>query len=76
LTASKSRKITRRNDERSAGARNRKIMNANDQVAALNQGRLNAAGIFAINLMASPGAGKTTLILKTIEALAADLRIG
>jgi hydrogenase nickel incorporation protein HypB len=53
-----------------------KIMNANDQVAALNQGRLNTAGIFAINLMASPGAGKTTLILKTIEALAADLRIG
>jgi hydrogenase nickel incorporation protein HypB len=32
-----------------------RIMNANDQVAALNQGRLNAAGVFAINLMASPG---------------------
>jgi len=53
-----------------------KIMNANDQVAALNQGRLNAAGVFAVNLMASPGAGKTTLILKTIEALAPHLRIG
>jgi hydrogenase nickel incorporation protein HypB len=53
-----------------------KIMNANDQVAALNQGRLNDADVFAINLMASPGAGKTTLILKTIEALAPDLRIG
>jgi hydrogenase nickel incorporation protein HypB len=53
-----------------------RIMNANDQVAALNQGRLNAAGVFAINLMASPGAGKTTLILKTIQELAPELRIG
>jgi hydrogenase nickel incorporation protein HypB len=53
-----------------------RIMNANDQVAALNQGHLNAAGVFAINLMASPGAGKTTLILKTIQELAPELRIG
>jgi hydrogenase nickel incorporation protein HypB len=53
-----------------------KIMNANDQVAALNQGRLNAAGVFAINLMASPGAGKTTLILETIKMLAPELRLG
>jgi hydrogenase nickel incorporation protein HypB len=53
-----------------------RIMNANDQVAALNQGRLDAAGVFSINLMASPGAGKTTLILKTIEALITELRIG
>jgi hydrogenase nickel incorporation protein HypB len=53
-----------------------RIMNANDQVAALNQGRLNAAGVFAINLMASPGAGKTTLILETIKALAPELRLG
>jgi len=53
-----------------------KIMDANDQLAALNQGRLNAAGVFAINLMASPGAGKTTTILKTIEALKSEYRIG
>jgi hydrogenase nickel incorporation protein HypB len=53
-----------------------RIMNANDQVAALNQGRLNAAGVFSINLMASPGAGKTTLILETIKALAPGLRLG
>jgi hydrogenase nickel incorporation protein HypB len=53
-----------------------RIMNANDQVAALNQGLMNEAGVFSINLMASPGAGKTTLILKTIEALTSELRIG
>lgn len=52
-----------------------KIMNANDQLAMLNRERLNAAGVCMLNLMASPGAGKTTLILKTIAALAADIRI-
>jgi hydrogenase nickel incorporation protein HypB len=53
-----------------------KIMNANDQMAAENLRRLEAAGVFAINLMASPGAGKTTLIIKTIQELASDLRMG
>jgi hydrogenase nickel incorporation protein HypB len=52
------------------------IMNANDQMAAKNLQHLQAAGIFAINLMASPGAGKTTLIIKTIQELASDLRMG
>jgi hydrogenase nickel incorporation protein HypB len=49
-----------------------KIMNANDQLAMLNRERLNAAGVCMLNLMASPGAGKTTLILKTIAAIDAD----
>ena len=40
------------------------ILNANDQLAAQNRARLDAAGVFAINLMASPGAGKTSLILQ------------
>lgn len=53
-----------------------KIMDANDQLAALNQGRLNAAGVFGINIMASPGAGKTSVILKTIAALKPTMRIG
>ena len=47
-----------------------KIMDANDQIAALNRARFDRAGVFAINLMASPGAGKTTLILETIRRLA------
>ncbi|MCC6148011.1 MAG: hydrogenase nickel incorporation protein HypB [Anaerolineaceae bacterium] len=51
-------------------------MDANDQIAANNQKKLDDAGIFAINLMASPGAGKTSLILQTIRALAPDLKIG
>lgn len=53
-----------------------KIMGDNDQLAALNRKRLDQAGVFSINLMASPGAGKTSLILKTIQALSSRIRIG
>jgi len=41
----------------------------NDQLAAENQLQLQKAGIFSINLMASPGAGKTSLIEKTLAGL-------
>jgi len=53
-----------------------KILSANDQVAELNRARLDANHVLAINLMASPGAGKTSFILATIQALASKLRIG
>jgi hydrogenase nickel incorporation protein HypB len=53
-----------------------KIMDANDQLADLNRASLQSAGVFAVNLMASPGAGKTSLILSTIQELAPELRIG
>jgi len=52
-----------------------RILNANDQLAAENQQRLDTAGVFAINILASPGAGKTSLILRTIEALSPRLRL-
>jgi len=53
-----------------------KILNANDQIAAANRARLDAEGIFSINIMASPGAGKTSFILKTIQALVPAVRTG
>ncbi len=53
-----------------------KIFSANDLVASINRKLLDQKGIFSINLMASPGAGKTSLILQTIQALAARLRLG
>lgn len=53
-----------------------KILNANDQVAQMNRRLLDQTGVLMINLMASPGAGKTSLILKTIAALSPTLRIG
>lgn len=51
------------------------ILNANDQLALENRRRLDENSVFAINVMASPGAGKTSLILRTIEALAGRLRL-
>ena len=52
------------------------ILSANDQLAAANRARLDAAGVFALNVMASPGAGKTSLIMRTVEWLQAEFRIG
>jgi hydrogenase nickel incorporation protein HypB len=52
------------------------ILSANDQVAAINRAKLDSAGVLSINLMASPGAGKTSFILQTINALSSKLRIG
>ncbi len=53
-----------------------KIMDANDQLASQNQSLLDAHGIFMINMMASPGAGKTSVILKTLDLLSSKLRMG
>jgi hydrogenase nickel incorporation protein HypB len=53
-----------------------KILDANDQLAAQNRLYLDQAGVFAINLMASPGAGKTSLIIETIRQLKNELKIG
>lgn len=52
------------------------ILSANDQVALENRRLLDELGIAAVNLMASPGAGKTSLILRTVEALRGRLRVG
>ncbi|MFN8414420.1 MAG: hydrogenase nickel incorporation protein HypB [Anaerolineales bacterium] len=51
------------------------ILNANDHLAQENHTRLENAGVFSINLMASPGAGKTSLIEQTLPRLKDKLRI-
>jgi len=51
------------------------ILSANDRIAAQNRKLLDQHGILAVNIMASPGAGKTRVILRTIEALRGRLRI-
>jgi hydrogenase nickel incorporation protein HypB len=53
-----------------------KILSANDRLALENQSRFDAAKVFAINMMASPGAGKTSLIEQTIKGLEGRMRIG
>ncbi len=53
------------------------ILNANDQLAIKNKKRIEDANAYSINLMASPGAGKTSFILATINALLdKDVQIG
>lgn len=53
----------------------RNILQANDRLAAENRRRFDDAGIFVINLMSSPGAGKTSLLEKTIDGLAGRLKM-
>jgi hydrogenase nickel incorporation protein HypB len=49
----------------------RNILEVNERLAATNRRRFDDAGILALNLMSSPGAGKTSLLERTIEALSA-----
>jgi hydrogenase nickel incorporation protein HypB len=51
------------------------LLTANDQVAAHNRAHFDTHGVLALNLMSSPGAGKTALIEATIDALKDELRI-
>lgn len=46
-----------------------KIMGANERIAQANRKVLDMADVFALNLMASPGAGKTSLIEQTLKRL-------
>jgi hydrogenase nickel incorporation protein HypB len=51
------------------------ILSANDAIARRNQDRLCEYGILAVNMMSSPGAGKTSLILQTISRLKSEVRV-
>jgi len=53
-----------------------RILGANDRLAEENRSRLEGCGVYSLNIMASPGAGKTSTILRTLEALSPQLRIG
>jgi len=50
------------------------IHEANDQVAARNRALLNQTDTLGLNIMASPGAGKTSLIEQTLAALSGSVR--
>lgn len=52
------------------------VLDANDRIAAENRELFDRHKVFVINLMSSPGAGKTTLVEKTIAALKDKYRIG
>lgn len=51
------------------------IMSANDKIAAKNRDLLDKNNVLAVNVMSSPGAGKTSLILETIRKLHGEIKI-
>ena len=51
------------------------ILGENDRVAAHNRAHFDGHGVLAVNLMSSPGAGKTSLLEATIRALDGRLRV-
>ena len=52
------------------------ILEANDRIALENRAIFDEKDLLVFNLMSSPGAGKTSLLEKTIDALKDDLNIG
>ena len=52
------------------------VLQANDVIAEENRELLKRKGILSLNLMSSPGAGKTLILEKTVEALKKDFGIG
>ncbi|BBZ05294.1 hydrogenase nickel incorporation protein HypB [Mycolicibacterium chitae] len=52
------------------------IFAENDIRAGINRDLLEANGIRALNLMSSPGSGKTTVLASTLDTLAAEMGIG
>ena len=48
----------------------------NDEQAQALRDELKERGIFLLNLMSSPGSGKTTTLTRTIEALRDEMKIG
>jgi hydrogenase nickel incorporation protein HypB len=54
----------------------KEILKANDQVAGENRQLFDEAGLRVINVMASPGAGKTSTILATVDRLPETIRPG
>jgi hydrogenase nickel incorporation protein HypB len=52
------------------------VFSENEKIADQVRSDLADRGVLLLNLMSSPGAGKTTLILETIKALGDDLKLG
>lgn len=53
----------------------RKVLEKNDEIARLNRALLESHGLFSINVVSSPGAGKTSILERTIENLRGSVRI-
>jgi hydrogenase nickel incorporation protein HypB len=53
----------------------RKVLNENDRIAATLRERFQNHGVFCLNLISSPGSGKTSLLERTLEGFGPERRI-
>jgi hydrogenase nickel incorporation protein HypB len=54
----------------------KKVLSENDRIAAVVRSKLLEGGVVALNLVSSPGAGKTSLLEKTLATLRTSIRMG
>ena len=54
----------------------RKILDSNQRIAASNRALLDENNIYGINIMASPGSGKTSFIMETLQRLPPRVHVG
>jgi hydrogenase nickel incorporation protein HypB len=54
----------------------RKVLDVNDEIARQNRRNFEEKGVFVINVMSSPGSGKTTILEKTLAHIAPAMRCG
>lgn len=52
----------------------RKVLEKNDQIAVVNRQLFQEQGIYALNLVSSPGAGKTSILEKTFQELRGEMK--
>jgi hydrogenase nickel incorporation protein HypB len=52
------------------------VLDANDALALANREMFDRAGTYTINMMSSPGAGKTAILERTLERMRGKLRLG
>ena len=52
------------------------IFGENDRCADANRAQFDAAGVVAVNMMSSPGAGKTAILCRTLASLPDPTRVG
>ncbi len=53
----------------------KKVLSENDRLAAIIRSRVKEKGIVSLNLVSSPGSGKTSLLEKTIRALGNEIEM-
>lgn len=53
----------------------KKVLSENDRIAAQLRRRFREQGVLCLNLISSPGAGKTSLLERTLESFAPDERV-